>query len=277
MRKYITSRPLWFNILLGIALIFTLLFLFALSLDWITQHGVARTVPSVIGKKFTNVQELLEDQGLEMVVQDSVYYDSLSPGIVIKQVPEPDAVVKNNRTIYVTVNRVQPPEIEMPNLIGPSFRNAEMIIRNLGLKLGDTIYKPDFARNSVLDQLYKGQSIKPGTKIKVGSTISLVLGSGLGNEAMTVPKLLGLTFNEAKILLEAQGIILGAVLADPLVKDRDTAYVYKQSPMPTDEEGRKFVIRPGQMIDIWLSLQKPNVDSIQKARRKPAPKTEEEE
>ncbi len=258
-------------------MIFLLFLLFALSLNWITQHGVALTVPSVTGKKLADVEGLLEDKGFDVVIQDSVYYDSLPPGIVIKQVPEADAVVKKNRSIFVTVNRVLPPEIDMPNLIGPSFRNAEMILRNLGLRLGDTMYKPDFARNSVLEQLYNGQPIRPGTKIRVGSRIALVLGSGLGNEAMTVPKLLGLTYSEAKILLDAQGIILGSVIPDPLVKVRDTAYVYKQSPMPVDEEGRKFIIRPGQMIDIWLSVEKPNVDSIEKARRKPKPEEESEE
>ncbi|MDQ3842957.1 MAG: PASTA domain-containing protein, partial [Bacteroidota bacterium] len=277
LRKYITSRPLWFNILIGVALVVSILFLFAISLDWITQHGVALTVPAVTGKKLGDVQELLEDKGFEVMIQDSVYYDSLPPGMIIKQVPEAEAVVKKNRAIFVTVNRVLPPEIEMPNLIGPSFRNAEMVLRNLGLKLGDTAYRPDFARNSVLEQLYNGQPVKPGTKIRVGSKISLVVGSGLGTEAMRVPKLIGLTYTEAKILLDVQGINLGAVLPDPLVKNIDTAYVYKQSPMPDDEQGRKFLIRPGQMIDIWLSVEKPNVDSLNRIRRRPAPVEEEEE
>ena len=234
-----------------------------LSLDGITQHGVARTVPSVTGKTLESVRTMLEEKGFDVVVQDSVYYDSLQPSVIIKQVPEPDAVVKVNRTVYVTINRTIPPDVDMPNLVGYSLRNAEMVLRNVGLQLGDTTFKPDFAKNSVLDQLFNGNHIAPGEKIKMGSRVSLVLGTGLGNEDMAVPKLVGLTFAEAKILLEAQGISLGAVIPSPLVKDKEIAYVTWQSPEPKDEEGRQFRIRPGQMIDLRLDLEPPpNPDSL---------------
>ena len=181
--------------------------------------------------------------------------------MVIKQVPEADAVVKINRTVYVTVNRVVPPDVQMPNLIGYSFRNAEMILKNMGLRLGDTTYKPDFAKNSVLEQSFNGQSISPGTNIRQGSSISLVIGSGIGTSDMAVPKLIGLTYGEAKILLETTGLIIGSVIPDPLVKDTANAFIYKQSPLFRTEDGFRVRIRPGQMIDVWLSVDKPVVDS----------------
>src|SRR2546423_10497107 len=133
MFKFITSRPLWLNILIGIGLIVLIFFVFILSLNWITKHGEANSVPSVTGKNINDVEKLLSDKGFETILQDSVYYDSLPPGIVIKQVPEADQVVKVNRTVYVTINRFIPPDIRMPNLIGFSFRNAEMQLHNLGL------------------------------------------------------------------------------------------------------------------------------------------------
>jgi beta-lactam-binding protein with PASTA domain len=136
-----------------------------------------------------------------------------------------------------------------------------MILKNMGLRLGDTTFKPDFAKNSVLEQLYKGQSISTGTKIRMGSTISLVIGSGIGNADMAVPKLIGLTYEEAKILLETNGLIVGSVIPDPLVKDTANAFIYKQSPLSRTEDGFQVRIRPGQMIDVWLSVEKPVVDS----------------
>lgn len=261
IRKYITSQPLWVNILVALIFLFLLGIIFVLSLNWITQHGVARTVPSVIGKSLGVVTQELEDKGFDVVVQDSVYYDSLPPSVIIKQVPEGDAVVKVNRTVYVTINRVEPPDVAMPNLIGPSFRNAEFILRNMGLRLGDTTYRPDFAKNSVLEQLYNGKPIAPGAKIKVGSVISLVLGAGVGSEEMPVPKLVGLTLAEARILLEAQGLILGPVIPSPLVRDQESAFVVRQSPPTRNEDGKRLQIRPGQMIDLWLDIEPPAVDS----------------
>jgi len=196
--------------------------------------------------------------------------------MIIKQVPEADAVVKINRTVYVTVNRVVPPDVPMPNLIGYSFRNAEMILKNMGLKLGDTTFKVDFAKNSVLEQLYNGKSISPGTNIKQGSSVSLVIGSGIGNSDMAVPKLVGLTYDEAKILLETNGLLVGSVIPDPLVKDTSSAYIYKQSPLSRTEDGFRVRIRPGQMIDVWLSVEKPVVDSLQVQQPAPAEENVEE-
>ena len=275
MFKHITNRPLWVNILVGFGIVIAVFVVFVLSLNWITHHGEAKTVPSITGKPLKQVQQLLESEGFELVIQDSVYYDSLPPSMIIKQVPEADAVVKVNRTVYVTVNRVVPPDIPMPNLIGYSFRNAEMILKNMRLKLGDTTYKADFAKNSVLEQLFNGKSISPGTNIKQGSSVSLVIGSGIGNADMAVPKLIGLTYDEAKILLETNGLIVGSVIPDPLVKDTSSAYIYKQSPLSRTEDGFRVRIRPGQMIDVWLSIEKPVVDSLQV--QQPLPPEEDEE
>ncbi|SHE88011.1 PASTA domain-containing protein [Flavisolibacter ginsengisoli] len=256
------SRPLWFHMVIALVAIIVLILVFLLSLNWITRHGESRTVPAVVGKNISEVEKFLETKGFDVVVQDSAYYDSLPPGFVLRQVPEADEVVKINRTVYVTINRFVPPDVEMPNLLGSSYRNAEMVLKNMGLRLGDTTYRFDFAKNSVLEQLYNGNSIKAGTKLKMGSTISLVLGSGLGSEDINVPDLVGRSYDEARALLDAQGLS-GLVIVDPNVKDTASAFVYKQNPMPRTIDGARLRIRPGQMIDIWLSLEKPVTDSVE--------------
>ena len=261
------SRPLWFHMLIALIAIIVLILIFLLSLNWITRHGESRTVPAVVGKNISEVEKFLETKGFDVVVQDSAYYDSLPPGFVLRQVPEADEVVKINRTVYVTINRFVPPDVEMPNLLGSSYRNAEMVLKNMGLRLGDTTYRFDFAKNSVLEQLYNGNSIKAGTKLKMGSTISLVLGSGLGSEDINVPDLVGRSYDEARALLDAQGLS-GLVIVDPNVKDTASAFVYKQNPMPRTIDGARLRIRPGQMIDIWLSLEKPVTDSVE-AKQQP--------
>jgi beta-lactam-binding protein with PASTA domain len=261
MFKQITSRPLWVNLAIGIGTVIALFTLFVLSLNWLTHHGEAKTVPPVVGKNIEEVRKMLDGMDFELVIQDSIYNDTLPPSMVIKQVPEADAVVKVNRTIYVTVNRVVPPEVDMPNLIGYTFRNAEMILQNLGLKLGDTTFRPDFAKNSVLEQSFNGKAIQPGAKIRQGSAVSLVIGSGIGNDDMRVPKLIGLTYGEAKMLIDANGLVFGSVIPDPLVRDTANAFIYRQSPQHRTADGFQVRIRPGQMIDVWLSVDRPVVDS----------------
>ena len=235
--------------------------LFFLSLRWLTHHGVARTVPSVTGKTFDEAKAYLEKQGFDVIIQDSVFVDTLPSSGVIRQVPEPDAIVKVNRTVYLTINRSVAPLVEMPNLVGYSLRNAEMVLKNAGLKVGDTIFKPDFARNSVLEQRYNGEEIKQGAKIRQGSAITLVLGNGVGQNEFAVPNIVGLTFGQARGMLGANGINIGSVVLEDGVTDTVNAYIYRQSPTRYDDDRKIAHIRSGQLMDVWLSLQKPVADS----------------
>lgn len=277
MFRFLTNKPLWFHIILALGLVFLLLFLFVHSLDWITKHGESNTVPAVTGKTLNDVESILEEKDFEIVIQDSVYYDSIPPGMVLRQVPEADAVVKVNRTVYVTINRFVPPDVDIPKLTGLSYRNAEMVLKNLGLRIGDTSYRTDFAKNTILEVQYQGRTVFPGATVKMGSALDLVIGSGIGDEAIQVPKLLGLTFEEARALLDAQGIILGAPVFDANVRDSANAYVYKQRPAPTTPDGKPLTMRAGQMIDIWLQSEMPNVDSLEKLNRLPLEEKPESE
>jgi eukaryotic-like serine/threonine-protein kinase len=253
--RFLTSKPLWVNILAGFVVLIVLLLLFLGSLDIITHHGKTMKIPAVVGVSIDQARKTLESQGFEIVIQDSIYNDTLPPLQVIKQFPEADNLVKVNRTVYLTINRALAPEIDMPNLLSMTFRNAEMVLRRYGLKLGDTVFKPDFARNSVLDQQFKGASVKPGTKIQQGSEITLVLGNGVGLEFI-VPDLFGLSYRDARAAISESGLIVGSVVPDNDVKDTMNAFVYRQNPDRYDYEKQINHIRQGQIIDIWLSALK---------------------
>jgi beta-lactam-binding protein with PASTA domain len=153
----------------------------------------------------------------------------------------------------------------MPNLIGMSFRNALLELKSLGLKMGDTTFIPDIAKNAVKDQLSGGNSIKPGTPIRMGSLIDLVIGSGLGGDEVAVPDLFGLSYAEAKLVLEVNGLNSGVVILDENLVDTALGYVYWQNPMPYDAAHQANTIRSGQLMDLKLSANKPEKkpDSLQ--------------
>jgi hypothetical protein len=260
--KFITHRPLWLNILVGFVLAVLFFSMILLSLNWLTHHNESKTVPSVTGKSFEEAEQILRKAGFDVEIQDSIYTDTSKPRIVLKQVPESDEVVKVNRTVYLTINRAVPPMVEMPNLVGYSFRNAEMVLRNINIRIGDTTFKPDFAKNSVLEQWYNGELVKPGTKLRMGSKINLVLGDGVGKKEFVVPVIVGLTYGEAKARLEENGLGIGAIVAGG-VKDTMNAYIWKQNPERFDEEKKVLRIRPGQLIDVWLQVDKPVKDTTE--------------
>ncbi len=259
----IFRKSLIVNILLGIGISLLIVFFFLQTLNFWTNHGEYLRVPEVKGKSLQEATDLLEKQGFDVIIQDSVFQDTTAPLAVVKQFPDPDATVKVNRTVYLTVNRANAPLIDMPNLVGMSFRNAELELRSKGLKLGDTSYVPDIAKNAVKDQLVKGNSIRPNTKIAMGTAVSLVLGAGIGSEDIPVPDLFGMPYPEAMTLLEANGIDLGVVLPDIDLRDTVSGFVYWQNPARFNAEGKMNRIRMGQMMDIRLSAVKPQrTDSV---------------
>lgn len=258
----LTHRPLWINIVAGLILAFGIFFLFLSSLKCLTGHGRAASVPSVTGKKYQDAKEILKKAGFDVDIQDSVYVDTAKPMTVLKQIPDADEIVKSNRTVYLVISRAIPPVMEMPNLVGYSFRNAEMVLKNMDLKIGDTTFKPDFAKNGVLEQWYNGAPIAAGAPIRKGSLVSLVLGDGVGKREFVVPDITGMSFCEAKEMLEGNGIIIGAVVTDVNVEDTCNAYIYKQNPERFDDEKKYNRIRSGQTMDVWLSVGKPVKDSL---------------
>ncbi|MBC7534826.1 MAG: PASTA domain-containing protein [Ferruginibacter sp.] len=262
MFKFLTNRPFWVNLLAAGLLVFLMIFIFLQLLAVITKHGQYLTVPSVTGKKTADAVKFLESKGFEVVIQDSVYTDSAKMGIVLRQLPDPNATVKVNRTVFLTVNRLTLPLVDMPSLEGKTVNFAIDILRRSHLLLGDTVYQPHFMRGSILSQSFKGKDIKSGSKIPWGSSIDLVIGKGLGEERIIVPMLDGLTFAEAKIVLEQSGIILGATIVDPGVTDTLAGFVYGQIPPRYDEDKVPVYIQPGQIMDIHISRQpKSSTDS----------------
>ena len=229
--------------------------LFLVSLNFITKHGSTVTIPSVTGKTYKEAVKFLEEKGFDVEIQDSIYIDTAQATIVLKQFPEADDVVKNNRTVYLTINKSVPPTIEMPTLEGLTFRNVLIILKQYGLKLGDTSYRQDIGRDNVLEQSFNGARIKPGTKIMMGSTIDLVLGAGIGAEEFNVPDLFGKTYYEAKIYLESLGLI-ALPIPDPGVTDTMDAFVYRQNPEPATPDRRFNRIRPGEVVDVFISSER---------------------
>ena len=253
MFKFITNRPLWVNILTAIILAFLLVFLMLQLLGWITKHGDYLTVPEVTGKDTQKSIGLLESKGFDVVIQDSIFNDKLPSGTVIKQLPDGNSTVKINRTVFLTVNRYIPPMVIMPNLEGKSISFAIDLLERSHLKLGDTTYKPDFMKGSILEQQYNGVKILQGAKVQWGSKIKLVIAGGLNEQQILVPDLIGLTFAQAKAQLELLGINIGGVIADGLIKDTAASFIYKQNPERHDDEKRPHYIRSGQLMDVYIS------------------------
>jgi beta-lactam-binding protein with PASTA domain len=247
LRAFVRSKAFLFSIIGAIIMIVGSMMLLDNWLGSYTHHGESITVPDLRGMTEERLKKFIDDKNLRYKVVDSLFLNGKAPGTVIEQDPAPDSKVKEDRTIYLTVNSAKPPRVKMPNLIDVSYRQAEAILQTYGLQVGQTIYKPDLAKNAVLGQQYKGRPISPGTDIYKGSSIDLILGDGLGNSVVRVPSLVGLTQEEALFVLRGSAINVGTITFDDGVHNKEKAKVYKQIP-----ESNGNTIKQGEGVDIWL-------------------------
>ena len=226
----ILKKPLWMNMLIGFGVAICLLIIFFFSLGWITGNGETEKVPAVIGLDVAAAEKNLIALGFDVELQDSIYVDTLARNAVLRQTPEADEVVKKGRTVYLTVNRVIAPQVDMPNLVGFSIKSAETYLKVLGLRLGSIQMVPDQNKNVVIDQLVNGQPIAPGSKIPSGTLIHFLVGDGGASGGMFMPDLVGLTYEQAKAQLISLGLNLGVVTVNGSIGDSASAFVFDQNP-----------------------------------------------
>jgi beta-lactam-binding protein with PASTA domain len=198
------------NLIIAIGSIFTFLIILFYSLGFYTRHGEGIPVPKLKGLPLAQAIELLEEQGLRYQINDSIYLIDQGPGMVVEQDPDPNTNVKSNRTIYLIVTK-DAPNIKFPDIEGKTFLEVRAILNNYQLKIVDTTYRSDVAKDVILEALLNGTILRKGQPIPKGSQISLVLGDGLGASEVDIPNLLGLSLSEARMALLGSSLLLGNV------------------------------------------------------------------
>jgi len=204
-------------------------------LDSYTRHGEKLEVPNMVGMNVRNIASLLEEQNLKFEIVDQVYKPKLAEGTIVSQDPGPtkttSVFVKGERTIRLCVSK-RVSLVEMPNLVDKSERFATIILKNRGLRCKVTYKNMPESSGAVLQQRFKGKSVKPGLKISIGSMIQIIVGRYEGSEPVKVINLLGLTISEARERLSVYpGVSFFPVCGDCLTKeDSLRARISYQSP-----------------------------------------------
>ena len=218
-----------------------------------THHGKTITVPDLTGLTEEEVEDVTSSRHLRFEVIDSVFSSDMPRGTVIKQNPNGNSRVKKNRKVFLTMNAVNQEMVAMPQLVGLSFRQARLAMQNAGLIQGTIEYRPDYAKNNVLQQKHNDTVIKEGTEIAKGAVIDLVLGMGLSSSTTRIPDLVGSGLEEAREIISRYYLNLGAVTYDESfqeAEDSSGAFVWRQ--YPEFDEFRR--LNMGMEMDIWISL-----------------------
>ncbi|GAF02548.1 PASTA domain-containing protein [Saccharicrinis fermentans] len=251
--KFLISKKFLIHIASALGLIALLLIITFVSLSIYTHHGENYATPDFSGLTERQFIDLVQQKKLRYNIIDSVHVAEMAPGVVVEQTPKPGSKVKENRTIFFTINAFSAEQVPMPQLVDFSLRNAQVTLESYGIKVGKLIYIPSVYTQLVLGQQYKGKPIEPGTLIAKGSTIDLLVGQGLSDEKTEVPDLLGMTLEEARSYCQSNSLNIDAVIYDdsiPTLQDSTRAFIWKQ--LPDAESGRK--LRLGSSLDVWLTI-----------------------
>jgi len=245
-KKY--NRNTLGGLLLHLLLAFSLLMLvaviyFFLYLPNFTNHGETITVPNIEGMQLTQLEEFLLTKDLRYEVSDSSYSAEYPPLSVLKQYPHAGAKVKEGRKIFISINRVNPPTVPVPNLLDGSVVNADALLRTNELKRGKiTLVSGPF--NVVKEMRMGGAKIEPGVRVPKGSVIDLVIMDG-GKLDFDLDDMMGQEFEDVKTYLLGVNLNLGKVT---VVGDTtgEAPVVLKQMP----EAGEN--IKVGDIVDLWI-------------------------
>jgi len=229
-------------IVLGIIILISVIF----SLDSFTRHGEMVSVPDFRGYYYDELEDQAEFNKFRFVIIDSIYDATKEKGSIASQDPSPESLVKENRTIYLSVIAMNPEMVKMPNLIDLSKRNAISILETYGIKVSKLGFVENIAKDAVIEQKYRGEDIEPGTEIIKGSGIELVLGLGAQKALIEVPLLIGLTRSQAIHELHLASLNLGEEHFED-GDDTTTVRIYRQVPNFSNEA----TVKMGQDIELY--------------------------
>ena len=223
-------------------------------LDSYTNHGQQIKVPNFVGRNANSMKTEIEELDLQYEILDSIYDPSKPQGTILDQDPAPTMFslvhVKEGRVIRFRVSK-KTRSVEMPSLVDKSQRFAESILENRGLKIRIQYRPTNEANGAVLEQLYKGKSIKEGTRVPIGSTITLIIGKNDAGEPVEIPNLYGLTIFEARDRLTQLGSFGFLPVCDACVTYEDSLAARIESQSPEYIEG--ILIPAGSTITVYAT------------------------
>lgn len=194
--------------------------IFLLVIDYIILplyvSGSEHQIPNVIGKQKDEAIKILEDAGLNPIIQTSRFDQKYQRDHVIFQNPSPNMTVKTNRRVYLTISGGDP-QIKMPSLVGKTIRDATVTLERLGLSIG----KVDSVESEFPAGIIVEQQFQQGKEISKGSAVNFKLSIGPQVGMVRVPSLFGQTLSEAEKILKNNSLRVG-----------NKVYIFSQNYLP---------------------------------------------
>lgn len=192
------------------------------------------SVPSLVGLKLRDAEKIAEEKGLLVKVVKSDFAKDYPIDYIISQDPGPFVLVKKGRIINVVISS-GPPKVLVPDFIGMNFKDAQELIYQNKLQLGniEEVSVPNVEVGIILDQ-----TPSPKTYVEEGTKIDLKISKGT---LYQIPSLIGLSVEEAKSVIVTSGFSVGKI-----INKSNPAYpsgvIWDQDPAPLTYGSKDTII-----------------------------------
>ena len=138
---------------------------------------------------------------------EKIYHPEVPENNVISQTPSAGKMIRQTREVSVTISKGTA-EISLPDLTGETIREAEVILDNNDLKIGEKefIYHKKIPEDTIIEQ-----NPKPGTQIKVEDKIKLIISKGIKPNMVKMPNFIGESLTNAENKIESIGLKIGNI------------------------------------------------------------------
>lgn len=162
----------------------------------------SQDVPRLLGMPLSEAGEELQSLGLSVADTEYVSHPETPAGRVVWQDPPASVAVPEGARLTLAVSR-GPRPVQVPDVTGYDREVAMQLIEAAGLTVArvDTGVAPAERGVVVSSSPTAGRSLNPGSG--VGLFVSV------GNATIRIPDVTGLSVEEATVLLEEAGLVLG--------------------------------------------------------------------
>ena len=176
-------------------------------IDITVEISPEHIMPSLLGKSVEDAAAEISEYGVSIDFSRSDFSDVYLEGLIIDQTPEAGDELTRGETVYVIVSLGTRINSVLSGINGMTEEEARTALGEVGINVS-----PE-SRQELSDEVEAGHVIgyenvpgEPGTEIGEGSTVTLIVSSGPKDQQIAMPRLLGLSEDQALYLLNQSGL-----------------------------------------------------------------------
>lgn len=176
--------------------------------------GDSVKVPNFVGLKIDEANKLAKENGLNIEIKEEIVDETVPEGCIISQTPKARRKADIDSIVYVTIS-VGSEKLIVEDYRLTNYDNAKRAI----VAKGFTVEKEYEFSDEVPENYVIRHTPEEGAEAPAGSPITLFVSKGPEETTVTVPNFVGKTLDQAKTIIEKEGLVVGDVSYEKSVID----------------------------------------------------------